>query len=95
MYLFISFSTLVYLIFFLIPLCELGGTPGKILLGLKVIDEKTGVFLQLHQAITREFLIKICLGICTCGGIFIVPVFRGQDKTLQDLVVKSVVKKTH
>lgn len=66
-----------------------GATPGKMLFGLKVLDEKTGNFLTLGQALLRyvsQFLSGIVL--------FLGYIWAGFDKKKQswhDKIAKTVV----
>ncbi len=73
--------------------CRWGGSFGKVLLGLRVIDRQTGSNLSFSQAMTRELVGKILLGALSGGIGWALASFRTDRLTLQDLVGGSVVKK--
>ena len=83
------FSLFLYSVF---PLCFFGGTPGKLLMGLRVIDEKTGKNIKLEYAILREWVGKP-IGILSLGTLLLPWVMGKQRQSLPDSLAHSVVKK--
>jgi uncharacterized RDD family membrane protein YckC len=65
-----------------------GGTPGKCLLGLKVVSEKTGEYLTMTQAITRVVLALISMA-SVIGVLFML--FDAHKRTLHDRLMGTVV----
>lgn len=70
-----------------------GGSPAKLIFGLRVINRGTGQRLTLFQAVLREFVGKILLEPLTCGFGLLLPVLRKDARTLHDIVANSEVKK--
>jgi len=71
-----------------ICVCEFGGTVGKILLGLRVIDAKTGRELNLSRVI-----IRLSIAILTNFLSIAVALARRDGLALHDTLCQSVVKK--
>lgn len=65
-----------------------GGSPGNCLLGLKVIDSRSGRYMSLPQAITRVVL-AILSTISVIGVLFML--FDAQRRTLHDRLMGTVV----
>jgi len=82
-------------VYLICSVAYMGGTPGKLLLGLRVLSQKTGKYLSLPQAAYRELGAKFLLGILTSGVIWILPLVRTDHLGLHDIIAKSVVKKVH
>ena len=81
--------------FYLIAIVSLwGGTPGKLLLGLRLIDATTGAHLSILQAVTK-LVIEIVLCFATLGGTYLTALFRRDRCALHDLVSMSRVKRKY
>ena len=65
-----------------------GGSPGKCLLGLKVLNEKDGTYLNLAQAITRVVLALISAA-SVLGVLFML--IDAHKRTLHDRLMGTVV----
>jgi uncharacterized RDD family membrane protein YckC len=76
-------------------LVRFGGTPGKMLTGLRVIDATTGAKLTFVQAILREVLLKWALGLATFGLSLVYTLARKDHRALHDVATRSTVKKVH
>lgn len=72
-------------------ICNKGGLPGKLLLGLKIVDVETGLFLTPRKALKREIWGKLFLDIITLGIGYLIALFRKDRRALHDLVAKSQV----
>jgi len=72
-----------------------GGTPAKLIFGLRVIDIHTGQTLPLPRILVREVFGKLILNTATLGLGFFLPFTRPDARALHDLVSRSVVKKVH
>lgn len=77
--------------YFVWTLPQFGGTPGKILLGLRIVDDESGGLIQSGTAVMREILWKT-LTVISIFGIF-TPLFRTDRKMLHDLFSGTCVKK--
>ncbi|HMO17069.1 MAG TPA: RDD family protein [Oligoflexia bacterium] len=67
-----------------------GGLPGKLLLGLKVVDTKTGFFVSPWKALGRELFGKfLCYMTFTIG--FIMIAFNKEKKGLHDYLAGTMV----
>lgn len=69
-----------------------GGLPGKMLLGLKIIDTRTGYYPSIGRAVSRELFGKM-LSSLTLGIGFLMAAFRKDKKALHDLLIKTQVMK--
>lgn len=89
-----AFRGLAYAVYTTVPLHVFGGTPGKILLGLRVIDSHSGAFLSLPRAFARE-----CLGKVLTGSLLGLPVLPAlsdpQRQLMHDRFAGCVVRKVH
>ena len=65
-----------------------GGTPGKCLLGLKVVNEKSGEYLNMAQAITRVVLALVSMA-SVIGVLFML--FDARKRTLHDRLMGTIV----
>jgi uncharacterized RDD family membrane protein YckC len=70
-----------------------GGSAGKLILGLRIIDRDTGQKLDYLQLFAREVLGKFILGPITIGVGFLMPLWREDSLALHDLLSGSAVKK--
>lgn len=67
-----------------------GATPGKMVMGLRLLRDDTGTHLTWAQAFGREFL-KGLFFLFTLGISFLMAVFRDDKKTLHDIACKTRV----
>jgi len=70
-----------------------GASPGKQLMGLKVLNSETGTYLTFNQAFKREVLGKYILDTLTIGIGYLIAGFREDKKALHDIVFKTQVIK--
>jgi len=84
---------LIYL-YFLWTTMSYGGTPAKLLMGLRVIDIHNGKNLGLFRLLVREIAMKM-VGLLLFGLGFLMVFFRKDRRALHDLVCHSVVKRVH
>lgn len=68
-----------------------GGSPAKLLMGIRVIDIQSGRWLGGYQLFLRELVVKP-LGLLLLIGP-LVALFRKDRRSLQDWVVGSAVKR--
>ena len=80
--------------FFLWPLARFGGSPAKLLLGLRVVDAQTGKRLTIPKTVLRELLGKAASTAILCGG-WAMALFRPDQRALHDLAAGTVVKRVH
>ncbi|HUP58482.1 MAG TPA: RDD family protein [Bdellovibrionota bacterium] len=67
-----------------------GATPGKLLLGLRVVDAQTGTYLGLRQTLIREVLGRIA-DTLTLGIGLLMAAFREDKRALHDLIAGTQV----
>jgi len=79
----------VFYTYFIWTVVVFGGTPAKLLLGMRVLDAHTGQKLTIPVTIFREVVGKAML---LCGGFFL-----GMHRRvlIHDKLSRSVVKKVH
>lgn len=86
----------VLLFYFLVwPTANFGGTPAKLLFGLRVIDSDTGRSLNVMRSAGREILGKLILAPLTLGYGAAMIKRRADRRALHDLLVGSSVKRVH
>lgn len=86
-------ANLTFIIVSIFCWVKFAGTPGKLILNLKVLDAQTGHHLTIGQAIVRQ-LAYILSALCLLLGFF----WIGFDKKKQgwhDKLAKTVVVKDH
>ena len=69
-----------------------GATPGKILMGLKVVNQINGKNLGYTRSFFRETLGKLCSGVIFFIG-FLIVAFRKDKRALHDLIFDTQVLK--
>lgn len=80
-------------LYFFITVTLFGGSPAKLLLGLRVLDASSGKKLTPVRAMARELLRGIGL---MAGGIGpLLALLRKDHLALHDLTTNTVVKKVH
>ena len=85
---------LAFYAFFIWTVSAFGATPGKLLLGLRIVDVSTGRKLSMTRVLLRESG-KVGLAVVTVGGGFLTVAFRKDSRALHDLLLRSVVKRIH
>lgn len=70
-----------------------GGSPAKLLFGLRVLNASSGRRLGFAEVCFREFLGK-GLSLISLVGFFL-PLFRQDRLALHDLISHSIVKRVH
>ena len=68
-----------------------GATPGKMVMGLRVLRDQDGTYLSYNESFLREFVGKGIIAVCTLGIDYLVAFFRDDRKTLHDIVFKTKV----
>lgn len=71
-----------------------GASPAKLILGLRIIDSRTGANLSLPKVFFREVILKAGLFVATAGLVCLRPSLRADHMTFHDVAARSVVKKT-
>lgn len=85
----------VFFIYNVVCVTRFGGTPAKLVFGLRVIDSRTGLGLSIFQAVFREVFGKWIMTWLICGVNFVWPLIRHDSLALHDLISGTVVKKVH
>lgn len=70
-----------------------GGTPAKLIFGLRVVDASTGQQLSFLQTVLREIFGKAFLISMTVGTVLVIPIIRRDHLALHDIASRSVVKR--
>lgn len=86
-------ACLVYF-FLLWTVARYGGTPAKLLLGLRVGDADTGQRLGITRVLLREIFGKITSTLALGLG-WALPLLRDDQRAMHDLLSNSVVKRIH
>lgn len=84
-------KTLALFLFFVWSMMRFGGSPAKLLMGLRVVDAETGERLDYRMAILREPIGKVFGTLLAFGPI--TALFRKDRRTAHDLLSRSVVKR--
>ncbi len=66
-----------------------GGSPAQLLVGLKVVDEKSGKTLEINQALFRQLSLVVTFPLSPLAF------FRKDRRTAHDLLTESSVRKVH
>jgi uncharacterized RDD family membrane protein YckC len=77
--------------YFVLLQSKYGGTIGKKILGLVVIDEKTGNYMSLSQSFLRSLMMTVS-GIIFCLG-YVWAGFDSKKKSWHDMAAKTIVIK--
>jgi len=83
---------LLFFLYFCATLSAFGGSPGKLLLGLRVVDVTTGAKLTFGRAIFRELIGKVVSTIPLAIG-WGMAFMRQDTRALHDLAASTVVKR--
>lgn len=70
-----------------------GGSPGKLVLSLRVVDAETGTYIKYGHTVMRELLGKVVLNTVTLGIGYIIAGIRSDKRGLHDLVAGTRVLK--
>lgn len=90
----ITSKVIFVFIYFITSTVISGGTPGKLLLGLRVLDSETGKKIGAAKTLTRYFL-AIAFGIGSMGMIYVSGLLSADKRALHDRIVRTAVKKVH
>lgn len=89
----IAFTLVVAYFYWIWTVFRFGGTPAKLLLGLRVLSLRSGEKLGILHTLLRETLGKALSTVCLVG--FALPIWRADHRALHDLVCLTVVKRVH
>lgn len=81
-------------IYFITSTAISGGTPGKLLLGLRVLDSETGKKISSAKTLTR-YVLAITFGFGSMGLIYVSGLLSTNKRALHDRIVRTAVKKVH
>ncbi len=84
-------KTLAVFLFFVWTVMRFGGSPAKLIMGLRVVDAENGELLDYQRTLMRETLGKILGTVFLVGPVM--PLFRADGRALHDLISGSAVKK--
>ena len=71
-----------------------GATPGKLVLGMRVLHNDSGTYLGLWRTLLRDYLGKLCCGL-TLGIGFLMVAFRKDKRGLHDFISNTRVLRVH
>jgi uncharacterized RDD family membrane protein YckC len=84
-------KTAALYLYFVWTVMRFGGTPAKLLMGLRIVDTRTGDRLDYQQAILREIIGKLVTGVSVLAPL--ASLRRPDRRMFHDLVSGSCVKK--
>lgn len=90
----ISFNVLFAYLYFVISTSFSGGTPGKLLLGLRVLNIKTGKRLGPGRVLLR-LLIALTINTISFGLAYLFLIFSKSKRAFHDELTQTSVKKVH
>jgi uncharacterized RDD family membrane protein YckC len=90
----ISFKVLFAYLYFVISTSFSGGTPGKLLLGLRVVNTDNGKRIGPGKVLLR-LLIAVTLNTFSFGLTYLFLLFSKSQRTLHDEITHTSVKKVH
>ena len=88
----IALQALLFYLYWIRTVSVFGGSPAKLLLRLRVVDDSNGQKLDFRRTILREVVGK-ALGVLTLGFGFYMASFRKDHRSLHDLISRSSVKR--
>lgn len=68
---------------------QFGGSPAQLLIGLRVVDQKSGDTLQINQALFRQ------VSLIALSPLFPMVFFRKDRRAAHDLITQTSVRKVH
>lgn len=83
----------LFYLYFIETVRRFGGTPAKLMLGLRVVDAESGDSAPLTTIVVREALLKPVGGL-SFFGLFL-PLMRSDRKMVHDLLSNTAVKKIY
>lgn len=84
-------KTLALFLFFVWTVMRFGGSPAKLIMGLRVVDANSGELLDYQRALLRETAGKVLGAAILVGPLS--ALFRPDRRALHDLLSGSAVKK--
>lgn len=93
-YLEITLKLLFIYIYFIVATSISGGTPGKLLLGLRVLDVNTGKKLDTKKAFLRCF-VGLLINVLSLGFIYALTALKRDRRALHDKLLGCSVKRVH
>jgi uncharacterized RDD family membrane protein YckC len=84
-------KTIAGYLYFIWSVNRFGGSPAKLIMGLRIVDSRTGQHLEYGQAFVREALVKP-LGLFFLVGA-LTSVSRADRRSIHDIVTHSAVKR--
>ena len=67
-----------------------GGPPGKLVMGLRILDHKSGKHISWWQVFLREYIAKVISALLFCIG-YLMIIFRKDKRGLHDLIASTDV----
>lgn len=80
--------------YFIVSTAFSGGTPGKLLFGLRVLNFDSGKKLSSWTTTVR-FLVAAVSGFLSCGVTYFIIFFNKETRAYHDIITQSCVKKVH
>lgn len=84
-------KTAAFVLYFVWSVSRFGGSPAKLIMGLRVVDAQTGDRLNYQRAFVREVLAKPFGLLLLVGAVMAVS--REDRRALHDLIAHSTVKR--
>lgn len=87
---------IVFIIYYVVAFAAIwrwkGATPGKMIIGAKIVDDETGELPSMKQCLMRSFLFLV--EVMTGGLLWVVVAFSKKKQAIHDMAAKTVVIKT-
>jgi len=90
----VSLQLLFVYAYFVISTSFSGGTPGKLLLGLRVLNYRSGKKLTPSKSLLR-FVTATVSGFLSCGILYLWIPLNKENRGHHDVITDSCVKKVH
>lgn len=92
LYIELTLKIIFFYLYFVASTAFSGGTPGKLLLGIRVVNRNTGKKLTTQKALLR-LVIAVGSTLVSCGIIYLIIPFSDRKRAFHDELTHTVVKK--
>ncbi|MSP18083.1 MAG: RDD family protein [Bdellovibrionales bacterium] len=94
LYIELTLKIMFFYFYFVASTAFSGGTPGKLLLGIRVLNMNTGKKLDTQKALLR-LVIAVSSNLVSCGIIYFFIPFNDRKRAFHDELTHTVVKKVY
>jgi uncharacterized RDD family membrane protein YckC len=90
----ITLKVMFFYFYFIASTSFSGGSPGKLLLGLRVLNANNGKNLTPAQALVR-WVLSLGINFLSCGVVYLMATLNADHRAYHDELTRTVVKKVH